>query len=38
MEELAGNAPASIGLFWLVVYRHSLFFGLKLSVFKQTNI
>ena len=29
LEELAGTAPASVGLSWLVVYRHSLFFCLK---------
>ena len=25
LVELAGTAPASVGLSWLVVYRHSLF-------------
>lgn len=29
LEELAGTAPASAGLSWLVVYRYSLFCGLK---------
>jgi hypothetical protein len=34
MEELAGTAPASAGLSWLVVYRHSLFCCLREQVFK----
>jgi hypothetical protein len=38
MEELAGTAPASAGLPWLVVYRYSQFFGLSAEIFKMTNI
>ncbi len=38
LVELAGTAPASAGLSWLIVYRHSLFYGLRLRVSKQTNI
>ena len=38
LEELAGTAPASAGLSWLVVYRHSPFFGLSARIFKGTNI
>ncbi len=29
MVELAGTAPASAGLSWLVVYRHSHVLGLR---------
>ena len=29
LEELAGTAPASAGLSWLVVYRHSSFWDLR---------
>jgi hypothetical protein len=42
LEELAGTAPASAGLSWLVFYRFSLFCSscevLAPGVFKQTNI
>jgi hypothetical protein len=42
MLKLGGAAgvlpPGSAGLSWLVVYRHSLFYGLKRRVSKQTNI
>ena len=38
LEELAGTAPASAGLPWLVVYRRSPFFGLSARIFKGTNI
>ena len=38
LEELAGTAPASAGLSWLVIYRFSLFCCLRERVSKQTNI
>src|SRR6185312_15534171 len=37
LEELAGTAPASAGLSWLVVYRLSPFWVLKQRVSKRTN-
>ena len=38
MVELAGTAPASAGLSWLVFYRHSQFCNLSGRVLKLTNI
>jgi len=37
MEELAGTAPASAGLSWLVFYRHSPLWCLRQSALKRTK-